>query len=88
MSLVLTPDELSTRLWERFRIRRSTRRLAQLRANGGGPPYRRDGVVVRYPVDHADEWAEQVLGELVTSTAQETAARQIGRGGAVSAHDR
>ncbi|MBV8095532.1 MAG: hypothetical protein JOY71_23330 [Acetobacteraceae bacterium] len=69
-----TPEELSTHLWERHRIRRSTSRLARLRHIGGGPPFFRDGVHVRYPRRESDDWALAQLGRLVSSTAEEMTA--------------
>jgi hypothetical protein len=72
----MPPPEASDYLWNRHRIRRSVRRLAQLRATGEGPPYRRDGLVaVLYPPDLLDAWAEQQLGQPVRSTAEESARR-------------
>jgi hypothetical protein len=67
-----TPTELSTWLWEAFRIKRGVKRLAKLRQIGGGPPYVRDGVAVRYPKLGARKWAIHQLGKPVKSTAEET----------------
>jgi hypothetical protein len=68
-----TPEELSEYLWTRWRIKRSPRRLGQLRSIGGGgsPPYVRDGLAVRYPRKLADQWAAETLGQPVRSTAEE-----------------
>lgn len=71
------PEELSRHLWDQYRIHRSPRRLAQLRGTGEGPPFLRDGCVVRYPRALADAWAEAQLGEPIRSTAEEAARRQI-----------
>src|SRR5690349_21772926 len=71
-----TPEETSDHLWEKYRIKRNTRRLAQLRADGEGPQYFRDGNVVRYREDLLDAWAEQQLGEPLSSTSEESARRQ------------
>ena len=73
---VLTPQEMSDLLWTEFRIRRSLRRLAELRQIGTGPPYVRDGKVVRYLSGPGREWAVKHLGEPATSTAEESARRQ------------
>jgi hypothetical protein len=73
----LPPDELSAFLWTFFRIQRSPRRLAQLRMSGEGPPFLRDGNVVRYPPRLAAVWAVEQLGEPVRSTAEESARRLV-----------
>lgn len=72
----LTPEELSDRLWAKFRIKRNARRLGQLRAEGSGPPYFRDGNAVRYRDDLLDQWEEQ-LGEPARSTSEESARRLL-----------
>lgn len=38
---------------------------------GEGPPYQRDGNVVRYPRKLVDQWAAETLGQPVRSTAEE-----------------
>jgi hypothetical protein len=63
-----TSEELSEYLWNRYRIRRSSARLARLRQIGGGPPFFRDGVTARYPRRESDEWARAQLGKLMGST--------------------
>ena len=73
----MTPEETSEHLWKRHRIKRNARRLGQLRARGTGPKYYRDGNVVRYRDDLTDEWAEQQLGEPLTSTSEESARRLL-----------
>jgi hypothetical protein len=73
----LTAEELSQFLWSEFRIKRNTRRLGQLRATGGGPGFHRDGLVVRYRKSRARVWAEDQLGEEITSTSEESARRLI-----------
>jgi hypothetical protein len=72
----LTPEETVEYLWSRWRIQRSIRRLAQLRMLGSGPAFVRDGNVVRYPPRLVDQWAVQVLGPPVRSTAEEAAHHQ------------
>lgn len=71
----MTSEEASNYLWERHRIRRSPRRLGQLRATGDGPPYQRDGLVVIYRPNLLDDWVKEHLGDPVRSTAQETVQR-------------
>jgi hypothetical protein len=71
-----TPEEASDYLWQKFRVKRNARRLAQLRASGGGPRFFRDGNVVRYREDHLDEWAETSLGEPARSTSEESARKE------------
>jgi len=71
----LTPEESSDHLWDKYRVKRNTRRLAQLRAAGEGPQYFRDGNVVRYRDDLLDAWAEQQLGEPLSSTSEESGRR-------------
>jgi hypothetical protein len=73
----MTPHEASEYLWTNHRIRRSARRLAQLRSLACGPAYRRDGLSVLYPPDLLDKWAEQQLGPAVRSTAEESARRLL-----------
>jgi hypothetical protein len=75
----LPPDEFAAWLWKYFRIQRSPRRLAQLRMSGHGPPFVRDGCVVRYPLRLAAIWAVELLGEPVSSTSEENARRLIER---------
>jgi hypothetical protein len=72
-----TPEEASDHLWQKYRIKRNARRLAQLRADGEGPHYFRDGNVVRYREDLLDAWAEQQLGEPLGSTSEESARRLL-----------
>jgi hypothetical protein len=72
---LLTPAESSVYLWERYRIRRGERRLAQLRATGEGPAYHRVGVVVRHTPQQLDAWAQALVGTPVSSTNEETARR-------------
>jgi hypothetical protein len=77
-SAFLTAEETSSYLWQRFRLRRSPRRLAQLRAlpAGAGPPFYRDGCVVRYRSASVDTWALQQLGNEFTNTTAESAYHQ------------
>ena len=74
-----TAEELSVFLWERYRVQRSPRRLAQLRSVGGGPPFVRDGIVARYPQELAVAWVETLLGAPVSSTSEESARRLLER---------
>ena len=75
---LLTPAQLCELLREEFNIRRSPRRLQDLRMNGRGPPFVRDGLRVLYPRSGGREWARKQLGPLVTSTAEESRNRQVG----------
>jgi hypothetical protein len=72
-----TPPEASLYLWDKFRVKRNPRRLAQLRASGEGPKFHRDGCVVRYHSDNLDAYGELVLGEPATSTSEENARRAL-----------
>jgi hypothetical protein len=72
---LLTPAESSVYLWERYRIRRGERRLAQLRATGEGPEYHRVGVVVRHTPQQLDAWAQALAGTPVSSTVDEAERR-------------
>jgi hypothetical protein len=73
----LTCAEASAYLWAKFRLKRSERRLAQLRLVGTGPGYHRAGNAVRYRRDALDSWALAVLGGPMTSTAAEAVRRQV-----------
>ena len=75
---ILTCEEASQYLWSRWRLRRSDRRLAQLRSLpvGTGPVYLRDGCCVRYRQASLDQWAMKQLGEEHGSTSDESARRQ------------
>ncbi len=75
----LPADELCAYLWTKYRVKRSPRRLAQLRIEGGGPPFVRDGCVVRYPLRLADAWVAELYGEPVRSTTEESARRIAAR---------
>jgi hypothetical protein len=72
-AILLTPTEAAQRLWERWRLRRSARRLQQLRRLGAGPVFLRDGVRALYRQSNLDTWAAGVLGEPIVSTSQEAA---------------
>jgi hypothetical protein len=72
----LDPDQASAFLWRTFRLSRGRRRLAQLRAEGTGPKYFRDGNVVRYQPRHLREYGEKCLAGPVSSTSEESAKRQ------------
>jgi hypothetical protein len=75
---ILTPKEASAYLWANYRLQRSERRLAQLRAApvGSGPPYHRDGCTVRYRQESLDTWAMQQLGREHGNTSDESAFNQ------------
>jgi hypothetical protein len=73
---LLTPEEAAAYLWEHHRMRRSPRRLQDLRMTGEGPEYFRDGNVVRYPRRGLDDYAHEQYGEAARSTAEEAARRQ------------
>lgn len=66
----LTPRDASAWLLERG-ISRTPSTLAKLRCLGGGPPYRRDGRRVLYPLADLEAWAGTILSPLVRSTAPE-----------------
>jgi hypothetical protein len=72
---LLTPDEAVEEL-ARCGVRRSTRTLANLRTEGRGPAFRRDGIRPRYPVGELRRWAAEQLSPLVRHTTEE---RQAGR---------
>jgi hypothetical protein len=74
---ILTPTEASDHLWQRWRLRRLARRLAQLRNLGAGPVFLRDGVRTLYRSAYIDQWAEAQLGGPITSTSQESALDQV-----------
>jgi hypothetical protein len=74
----LTAKEASAYLWEQYRLQRSERRLAQLRAApvGAGSPFHRDGCAVRYRRESLDAWAAKQLGCEHGSTSAEAAFHQ------------
>ena len=75
-----TPPEASAYLWDEHRIRRSPARLKQLRNQGGGPAYRRDGAIyIIYTKAALDAFAEQQLGEEMRSTSEEGARAVLSR---------
>jgi hypothetical protein len=74
VSSKFTPPEASGYLWDEHRIRRSPARLKQLRSQGGGPAYRRDGAIhIIYTREALDAWAERQLGDEMRSTSDEGA---------------
>jgi hypothetical protein len=77
MSTLLTPTEATEYLWEHYRIRRGNRAMQQMRLDGDGPAYHRDGNVVVYPRDGLDAWAVAKLGKTVKSTQEEAARHQM-----------
>ena len=54
----------------RHGIKRSPQTLAKYRSLGGGPKFRRAGRQITYELDYLDEYARQLLGEVVTSTSE------------------
>jgi hypothetical protein len=76
---ILTSEEASRYLWQCWRLQRSPRRLAQLRALpvGAGPAFHRDGCAVRYRKRSLDTWATKQLGAEHGNTSVESAARQV-----------
>jgi hypothetical protein len=72
----MTPDETSELLWDRYRMKRNGRRLAQLRGTGQGPRFYRDGLMARYAEVDVVAWAEAQLGGGATSTSEEAARRE------------
>lgn len=79
-----TPTEASTYLWGAHRIKRSPARLKQLRNQGGGPSYRRDGAIfIIYTKEALDAFAEQQLGEEIRSTAEESARKLLSQNAGV-----
>lgn len=45
-----------------FYLGLSSRKLQEMRTQGGGPRFRRHGRFVRYHVDDLDSWSEQSSG--------------------------
>ena len=54
----------------RHGIKRSPQTLAKYRSLGGGPKFRRAGREITYELEHLDEYAGQILGEVVSSTSE------------------
>jgi hypothetical protein len=76
MGKKLLPAELSEHLKEKWRLKKGPRTLQQMRMDGGGPRFHRNGHTVIYDDEEADVWAIAQLGEPVSSTAEEAARRQ------------
>lgn len=77
---LLTPHELRTVLWERYKIRRSLQRLADLRCFGGGPPFiKQNGREVRYPQRLAETWAGRMNARPVLTVAPSAVAEHLRR---------
>jgi hypothetical protein len=72
---IMTSDETSTYLWERYRLQRSARRLGQLRAGpaDAGPRFYRAGNIALYKRPDVDAWAATQLGQSFASTTDEQA---------------
>ena len=51
-------------------IKRSPQTLAKYRSLGGGPKFRRAGRAITYELAHLDEYAGQLLGDVVSSTSE------------------
>src|SRR4051812_18341973 len=60
----------STYLKERWGIERAAGTLAKLAVTGGGPPFRKAGRIPLYDPADLDAWAQDLLGEPVTSTSE------------------
>jgi hypothetical protein len=71
----LDPEQASRFLKAVFNLNRGPRRLAELRVEGTGPLYFRDGNVVRYQPRHLREYAERCFGAPARSTAEEAVRR-------------
>ena len=72
---IMTSDETSTYLWERYRLQRSARRLGQLRAGpaAAGPRFYRAGNIALYKRPDVDAWVVTQLGQSFASTSEEQA---------------
>jgi hypothetical protein len=75
----MPPHGTTEYLRTQWGLRRGKRRLAELRANGGGPLYHRAGNEILYFPDDVDAWAEDQLGAPLRSTSEEAARRLIGQ---------
>lgn len=66
----LSGDE-PTEYLDRFKgIKRARSTLAKLRSTGGGPRFRLVGKKPVYEPRHLDEWANDLLGKVVSSTSE------------------
>lgn len=66
----LTPRETSERLRERWQVRQSPARLANMRCLGIGPQFVHRGRWVLYPVDGVDAHGRSLSGPRMRSTRQ------------------
>lgn len=64
----LTRKEAADRLTQRG-LRTSASTLQKWATTGGGPPYRRYGILAVYRRDDLDEWADTKMGAPRTSTS-------------------
>jgi hypothetical protein len=71
----LTPDELVDYLWQRHRLKRSTRTLQLYRREGGGPPFHRHSNSVLYLPRLADQWAIECRGDPIRNNSEQAARR-------------
>ena len=66
-------------------IKRSPQTLAKYRSLGGGPKFRRAGHQITYELEHLDEYAGQLLGDVVqahqNTKPHRTRQREVGRRG-------
>jgi hypothetical protein len=76
MGLKLGAAEASEYVRRNGGLKRGVRRMAQLRHNGEGPKYYRDGKIVIYDTDDLDAWIAEKLGAPVSSTAEESERRR------------
>jgi hypothetical protein len=78
----LTPEETTSYLDNRYKLKRGKRRLAEMRASGEGPPFfRAGGNQVLYRRDLVDKWAVKLLGEPLRSTSEEAVRHRLERAG-------
>ncbi|MBB4264792.1 hypothetical protein [Roseospira visakhapatnamensis] len=66
----LRPAELCEYLEAAHGIEIKPSTLATWRCRGGGPPFVRFNRTPLYPRDLADAWADEKLGEPITSTSE------------------
>jgi hypothetical protein len=76
---LLPPPEASAYLQQRWNIVRAVRTLAQMRYDGDGPKYRRNGNTVVYTPAAIDAWVLQAFETEVSSTTEESQRGSIER---------
>ena len=65
------PDGASQYLLQKHGLRRTSRTLANLRSQGGGPRFHRaSSREIIYRADDLDKWAADLIGQAVSSTAE------------------